>query len=82
MPAVVRWLRGKGDLARERGTVPPTIQALLTARLERLEVEEREVFKRGAVEGEVFHRLAVRALAAQRLAADVESRLRALCART
>ena len=40
--------------------VPPTIQALLAARLERLGVEERELLERGAVEGEVFHRLARR----------------------
>ena len=67
-------------LARERGTVavPATIQALLAARLERLAVEEREVLERGAVEGEVFHRLAVRALAGERLATEVESRLAGL----
>lgn len=64
-------------LARERGTVtvPSTIQALLVARLERLEAEERELLERGAVEGEVFHRLAVRALAGEHLAGDVELRL-------
>ena len=64
-------------LARERGTVsvPSTIQALLVARLERLDADEREVLERGAVEGEVFHRLAVRALADERLRADVELRL-------
>jgi class 3 adenylate cyclase/tetratricopeptide (TPR) repeat protein len=51
-------------LARERGevAVPATIQALLAARLERLASPEREVLERGAVEGEVFHRLAVRSL--------------------
>jgi class 3 adenylate cyclase len=67
-------------LARERGTVevPPTVQALLAARLERLAVEERELLERGAVEGEVFHRLAVRALASERLAAEVEARLAGL----
>ncbi len=68
------------SLARELGTVevPPTIQALLAARLERLAVEERELLERGAVEGEVFHRLAVQALAGERLAAEVESRLAGL----
>jgi class 3 adenylate cyclase len=67
-------------LARDRGavTVPPTIQALLAARLERLALEEREVLERGAIEGEVFHRLAVRALAGERLGAGVESRLAGL----
>jgi class 3 adenylate cyclase len=64
-------------LARERGTVavPSTIQALLVARLERLEAAERELLERGAVEGEVFHRLAVRALVGDRPAADVELQL-------
>ena len=44
--------------------VPPTLQALLAARLDQLEVAERSVLERGAVEGEVFHRGAVQALAA------------------
>jgi tetratricopeptide (TPR) repeat protein len=43
--------------------VPPTIQALLTARLDSLPAEERAVLERGAVEGQVFHRNAVAALA-------------------
>jgi class 3 adenylate cyclase/tetratricopeptide (TPR) repeat protein len=64
-------------LAHERGTVsvPSTIQALLVARLERLDTDEREVLERGAVEGEVFHRLAVRALADDRAGAELEVRL-------
>jgi hypothetical protein len=67
-------------LAQERGTVavPPTIQALLAARLERLAVEERQLLERGAIEGQVFHRLAVLALADERLAAVVELRLAGL----
>jgi hypothetical protein len=51
--------------------VPSTIQALLAARLELLAGDERDVLERGAVEGEVFHRLAVPALADDRLATDV-----------
>jgi class 3 adenylate cyclase len=46
-----------GDLGRIR--VPPTIQALLAARVERLGGMERKVLERGAVEGKVFHRGAV-----------------------
>ena len=42
--------------------VPPTLQALLAARLDRLEPAERSVLERGAIEGEVFHRGAVQAL--------------------
>jgi class 3 adenylate cyclase len=74
------FLEEMAALARERGIVevPPTIQALLAARLERLALEERELLERGAVEGEVFHRLAVRALASERLATEIESRLAGL----
>ncbi len=43
--------------------VPPTMQALLAARLDQLEAGERSVLQRGAVEGEIFHRDAVQALA-------------------
>ncbi len=47
----------------ERGlAVPPTIQALLAARIDRLEIEERTVILRAAVEGKTFHRGAVGAL--------------------
>ena len=49
---------GNGDLV-----VPPTIQALLAARLDQLEPPERAVLERGSVEGRVFHRGAVEALA-------------------
>jgi class 3 adenylate cyclase/tetratricopeptide (TPR) repeat protein len=49
---------GNGDV-----TVPPSIQALLAARLDQLEPSERAVLERGSVEGRVFHRGAVEALA-------------------
>jgi class 3 adenylate cyclase/tetratricopeptide (TPR) repeat protein len=61
--------------------VPPTLQALLGARLDQLEAGERSVLERGAVEGEVFHRGAVQALAPEepqvtpRLAALVRKQL-------
>ena len=42
--------------------VPPTLRALLAARLDQLEPAERRVLERGAVEGEVFHRGGVQAL--------------------
>jgi class 3 adenylate cyclase/tetratricopeptide (TPR) repeat protein len=42
--------------------VPPTIQALLAARLDQLEPGERRVLERGSVEGNSFHRGAVEAL--------------------
>ena len=43
--------------------MPPTLQALLAARLDQLEPAERSVLERGAIEGEIFHRGAVQALA-------------------
>ena len=46
-----------GDL-----TVPPTLWAVLAARLDQLEPSERRVLERAAVEGESFHRGAVQAL--------------------
>jgi class 3 adenylate cyclase/tetratricopeptide (TPR) repeat protein len=49
--------RGNGELE-----VPPTLHALLTARIDRLEERERAVVQRGAVEGRLFHRGAVVAL--------------------
>jgi predicted ATPase len=39
--------------------IPPTLQALLSARIDRLEPEERAVIERGSVEGRLFHRSAV-----------------------
>jgi AAA ATPase domain len=42
--------------------VPPTIQALLAARLDRLEPDERKVLECAAVEGKVFHQGSVELL--------------------
>jgi tetratricopeptide (TPR) repeat protein len=46
----------------EDSDVPPTIHALLAARLDRLPGDERSVLVRGAVEGRLFHQGAVSAL--------------------
>jgi class 3 adenylate cyclase/tetratricopeptide (TPR) repeat protein len=43
--------------------VPPTIQALLAARLDQLDPAERAVLEHGSVEGRLFHRGAVAAMA-------------------
>jgi class 3 adenylate cyclase/DNA-binding winged helix-turn-helix (wHTH) protein/tetratricopeptide (TPR) repeat protein len=74
------FLEEMAALARERTTVtvPSTIQALLAARLDSLPVQERELLEHAAIEGEVFHRTAVRAFAAERLDAEFESRLAGL----
>jgi class 3 adenylate cyclase/tetratricopeptide (TPR) repeat protein len=42
--------------------VPPTLQALIAARLDQLDPRERSVLERGSVEGEVFHHSVVQAL--------------------
>ncbi|MFL5953672.1 MAG: AAA family ATPase [Gaiellaceae bacterium] len=54
-------------LAREDGDVraPATVQALLQARLDRLPLAQRSVIERGAVEGEIFHRLSVTELSGE-----------------
>jgi class 3 adenylate cyclase/tetratricopeptide (TPR) repeat protein len=57
-------------------SVPGTIQALLAARLDQLEPAERGVLERGSVEGRVFHRGAVQALAPEE--SQVETRLNGL----
>jgi predicted ATPase len=43
--------------------VPATLRALLVARLDQLDEPERRILERGAVEGELFHRGTVQALA-------------------
>jgi class 3 adenylate cyclase/tetratricopeptide (TPR) repeat protein len=43
-------------------SVPPTVQALLAARLDQLDPAERAVLERASVEGRVFHREALAAL--------------------
>jgi len=60
-----------GDVA-----VPPTLQALLAARLDQLDQSERRMLERGAVEGEIFHRGGVQALAPEET--QVTPRLAAL----
>ncbi len=59
--------------------VPPTIKALLAARLDQLDAGERRVLERAAVEGEVFHRGAVQALGREET--QVTPRLAALVRR-
>jgi class 3 adenylate cyclase/tetratricopeptide (TPR) repeat protein len=58
--------------------VPPTIHALLQARLDRLGGDERTVIERGAVEGKIFHRGAVLELAPEPVRPAVGTHLLAL----
>jgi class 3 adenylate cyclase/tetratricopeptide (TPR) repeat protein len=70
-------------LVRESGgsevVVPPSIHALLAARLDQLDPAERSVLERGAVEGKLFHRTVVEALAPEE--PQVRSRLLTLVRR-
>ena len=63
---------------RSRVSLPPTIQALLSARLDRLGPEERSILERGSVEGEVFHRGAVLLLSPESDRTHLDERLRIL----
>jgi class 3 adenylate cyclase len=63
----------------EDAEVPATLRALLVARLDQLDESERRVLERGAVEGELFHRGTVQALAPE--ATEVTPRLAALVRR-
>jgi class 3 adenylate cyclase/tetratricopeptide (TPR) repeat protein len=69
-------------MVREHGggeiVVPPTIQALLQARIDALDGDVRVVMERGAVEGEVFHGGAVAALSPAAVRGGVEAHLATL----
>ncbi|HZP73007.1 MAG TPA: adenylate/guanylate cyclase domain-containing protein [Gaiellaceae bacterium] len=62
-PLFVEQMLAMLDDAPGEVTVPPSIQALLAARLDQLPAPERTALERGAVEGQVFHSGAVAALA-------------------
>ena len=65
-----------GDL--DRVEVPPTIQALLAARLDRLPPAERAVAQRGSVIGRTFEQLAVSELSPEADRSQIVSHLRGL----
>ena len=73
MLAMVREHGGDGDVV-----VPPTIHALLQARIDSLDGDVRDVMERGAVEGEVFHRSAVAELSPDPVRPAVGSHLATL----
>ena len=62
-PLFIEEMLAMAAEAADEVVVPPTLQALLAARLDQLETGERSVLERGAIEGEIFHRGAVQALA-------------------
>jgi class 3 adenylate cyclase/tetratricopeptide (TPR) repeat protein len=61
-PLFVEEMIAMAREADERPVIPPTLQALLAARLGALDPAERRVLESAAIEGEVFHRGAVQAL--------------------
>jgi class 3 adenylate cyclase/tetratricopeptide (TPR) repeat protein len=69
-----RWVAN--DLAAAR--TPPTIQALLAARLDRLAGEERALLDRASVMGQAFDRAAVLALTPEPARAEADAHLLAL----
>jgi class 3 adenylate cyclase/tetratricopeptide (TPR) repeat protein len=58
--------------------VPPTIHALLAARLDALEVDERAVIEPASVIGHIFAREAVQHLAPERVRPELDARLQTL----
>ena len=73
MVAMARERTGNGELA-----VPPTIHALLQARIDSLDPALRVVLERGAIEGEVFHRDAVAELSPDSVRPVLDEHLAAL----
>ena len=73
MVAMVREHGGDGEIV-----VPPTINALLQARIDVLDGDVRLVMERGSVEGEVFHRGSVAALSPALATGGVEAHLATL----
>ena len=74
---------GRWVLIRDGGaiTVPPTIQALLSARLDRLGAMDRVVAERGAVIGQIFFRGAVEELSPDEVRRHVGESLESLTRR-
>jgi class 3 adenylate cyclase/ketosteroid isomerase-like protein/tetratricopeptide (TPR) repeat protein len=86
---LLRMLIDEGSLARsddvwmavggiESVEVPPTIQALLAARIERLRSDERTVLERAAVIGQQFYRGAVADLAPAPVSLGLDAHLETL----
>ena len=70
-----RWIAA-GDLSEVK--VPPTVQALIAARLDRLAPVERAVLERAAIIGKVFAASSIRSLASDELSGTVDEGIRAL----
>jgi class 3 adenylate cyclase/tetratricopeptide (TPR) repeat protein len=71
----------RAELGTEADAIPPTIQAVLTSRIDRLPETERAVLERAAVEGRTFHRGALAELVDPEDRADLDGALAALVER-
>jgi class 3 adenylate cyclase/tetratricopeptide (TPR) repeat protein len=76
MVAMRTEARGEGI-----ATIPPTIQAVLTARIDRLPRAERTALERASVEGRTFHRGAIAELLPQADRSDLDASLDAIVGR-
>ena len=70
-----QWL-AVGDVSQV--SIPPTVQSLVAARLDRLGPHERAVIERGSVEGKLFHMGTVTALVSESERAAIPDRLMSL----
>src|SRR4029077_2259822 len=78
-PLFLTEIAALSDADGEEVEVPPTLRALLAARIDQLDESERRILERGAVEGELFHSGTVQALAPEET--EVTPRLAALVRR-
>ena len=78
-PLFISEMLAMAQQAGDDVEVPPSLKALLAARLDQLDPAERRVLECGSVEGEVFHRGAVQALTPEET--QVTPRLAALVRR-
>lgn len=69
------------ELPEEAGGIPPTIQAVLTARIDGLSVAERAVIERGSIEGRTFHRRPLAELLSEEDRDQLDANLAALVSR-
>jgi class 3 adenylate cyclase/tetratricopeptide (TPR) repeat protein len=69
------------ELREEGGGVPPTIQAVLAARIDRLPAQERTLIERASIEGRTFHRGALVEVLTEAERDELETNLAALMRR-
>jgi class 3 adenylate cyclase/tetratricopeptide (TPR) repeat protein len=71
----------RAEVRDDATAVPPTIQAVLTARIDRLPPGERAVIERGSIEGRTFHRGSLAELLPDDVQEDLDANLAQLVRR-